>query len=77
MNMARHSLTWALAAVLVFGSQGGIPQASSAAGQSAQTDNNIQADLQNQLKKFKDVESEQWDCRSGGYSQRLRDEGGG
>ena len=56
MNMARYRLTWALAAVLVFGSQVVIPQASVAAGQSAQTDNNIQADLQNQLKKFKDVE---------------------
>jgi hypothetical protein len=47
MNMARYRLTWALAAVLVFGSQVVIPQASFAAGQSAQTDNNIQADLQN------------------------------
>jgi osmotically-inducible protein OsmY len=56
MKMARHGLTWALAAVLAFGSQVVIPQASFAAGQSAQTDNNIQADLQNQLKKFKDVE---------------------
>jgi hyperosmotically inducible protein len=32
------------------------PHTSFAAGQSAQTDNNIQADLQNQLKKFKDVQ---------------------
>jgi osmotically-inducible protein OsmY len=56
MKMARYGLTWALAAGLVFGSQVVIPQVSFAAGQSAQTDNNIQADLQNQLKKFKDVQ---------------------
>jgi hyperosmotically inducible periplasmic protein len=55
MKMARNGLTLALAAVLVLGSQIVIPQASFAAGQSA-TDNNIQADLQNQLKKFKDVQ---------------------
>jgi hyperosmotically inducible protein len=56
MKMARNGLTLALAAVLVLGSQIVIPQASFAAGQSAQTDTNIQADLQNQLKKFKDVQ---------------------
>ena len=56
MKNARHGLTLGLAAVLVLGSQVVIPQASFAAGQSAQTDNNIQADIQNQLKKFKDVQ---------------------
>jgi hyperosmotically inducible protein len=56
MKMARDGLTLALAAVLVLGSQVVSPQASFAAGQSAQTDTNIQADLQNQLKKFKDVQ---------------------
>jgi hypothetical protein len=56
MKMARHGLTWALAAVLAFGSEVVTPQESFAAGQGAQTDNNIQADLQNQLKKFNDVE---------------------
>jgi hyperosmotically inducible protein len=54
MKMAR--LTWALAAVLVSSSQIVVPRAMFAAGQSAQTDNNIQAELQNQLKKFKDVQ---------------------
>jgi BON domain-containing protein len=53
MKMAR--LNWALAAVLVFGSQA-VPGVSLSATQSAQTDNNIQAELQNQLKKFKDVQ---------------------
>jgi len=56
MKMARNGVTLALAAVLVLGSQAVVPQASFAAGQSAQTDTNIQADLQNQLKKFKDVQ---------------------
>ena len=37
-------------------SGGLIPQASYAVGQSAQTDNNIQAELQNKLKKYKDVQ---------------------
>jgi hyperosmotically inducible periplasmic protein len=55
MKKASHGLTLALAAVLSLGSQVFVPQASFAAGQSAQTDNNIQADLQNSLKKFKDV----------------------
>ena len=44
MKMARNGLTLALAAVLVLGSQVVIPQASFAAGQSAQTDTNIQAE---------------------------------
>ena len=56
MKKARQGLTLALAAVLVLGSQVVFPHASYAAGQSAQTDNNIQAELQNQLKKFKDVQ---------------------
>jgi hyperosmotically inducible protein len=55
MKKALHGLTLALAAVLVLGSQVLIPRASYAAGQNAQTDNNIQADLQNSLKKYKDV----------------------
>jgi hyperosmotically inducible periplasmic protein len=52
MKKVRHGLALALAAVLVLGSQVVFPHASYAAGQSAQTDNNIQAELQNQLKKF-------------------------
>jgi hyperosmotically inducible periplasmic protein len=55
MKKKLHRLTLALAAVLVLGSQLLIPQASYALGQSAQTDNNIQADLQNSFKKYKDV----------------------
>lgn len=55
MKKASRSLTLALAAVLGLGSQVLIPQASFALGQSAQTDNNIQAELQNSLKKYKDV----------------------
>jgi hyperosmotically inducible periplasmic protein len=55
MKNVTRGLTMALAAVLVLGSQVLIPQASYAAGQSAQTDNNIQADLTNSLKKFKGV----------------------
>jgi hyperosmotically inducible periplasmic protein len=53
---AFRSLTLALAAVLVPGSQLLTPQASFALGWDAQTDNNIQADVQNSLKKFKDVQ---------------------
>jgi hyperosmotically inducible protein len=53
--MKTATLHWALAALLVFGSQI-VPGASFAAAQSAQTDNNIQAELQNQLKKFQDVQ---------------------
>jgi hyperosmotically inducible periplasmic protein len=56
MKKARQGLALALAAVLVLGSQVVFPHASYAAGQSAQTDNNIQAELQNQLKKFKDIQ---------------------
>lgn len=55
MKKASRSLTLALAAVLGLGSQVLIPPASFALGQSAQTDNNIQAELQNSLKKYKDV----------------------
>src|ERR1700678_4727652 len=56
MKKGFHGLTCALAAVLVLGSQVLLPKASYAVGQSAQTDNNIQAELQNKLKKFKDVQ---------------------
>src|SRR5271156_4324907 len=56
MKKASHGLTLALAAVLVLGSQVLVPRTSYAAGQSAQTDNNIQAELQNKLKKYKDVQ---------------------
>lgn len=55
MKKASHGVTLALAAVLGLGSQVLIPQASFALGQSAQTDSNIQAELQNSLKKYKDV----------------------
>src|SRR6204780_1907365 len=56
MKKASHGLTLALAAVLVLSSQVLLPRALYAAGQSAQTDNNIQAELQNKLKKYKDVQ---------------------
>ena len=56
MKSEVRSLTLALAAVLVPGSQIFLPQASFALGQSAQSDNNIQADLQNSLKKFKTIQ---------------------
>src|ERR1700744_3349483 len=56
MKKASHGLILALAAVLVLGSQVLLPKASYAVGQSAQTDNNIQAELQNKLKKYKDVQ---------------------
>ena len=55
MKKASHSVTLALAAVLGLGSQVLIPQASFALGQSAQTDNNVQAELQNNLKKYKGI----------------------
>jgi hyperosmotically inducible protein len=55
MKKATRSLALALAAVLALGSQVVFPHPSYAAGD-AQTDNNIKADLQNQLKKFKDVQ---------------------
>jgi hyperosmotically inducible protein len=56
MKKVSHGLTLALAAVLVLGSQVLLPRASYAAGQSAQTDNNIQAEVQNQLKKIPGVQ---------------------
>ncbi len=56
MKKVSHGLTLALAAVLVLGSQVLLPRVSYAAGQNAQTDNNIQAEVQNQLKKFQGVQ---------------------
>ncbi len=56
MKMARHVLTLALTAGLALGSQVVAPRASYALGQNAQTDNNIQAQLQNDLKKYKNVQ---------------------
>jgi hyperosmotically inducible periplasmic protein len=56
MKKARHALTLALAAGLALGSQMVTPRASYALGQNAQTDNNIQAQLQNELKKYKDIQ---------------------
>jgi hyperosmotically inducible protein len=56
MKRALHGLTLAVAVVLVLGSQVFIPQSSYAVGQSAQTDNNIQAEVQNQLKKIPGVQ---------------------
>ncbi len=56
MKMVRHAFTLALAAGLALGSQVVIPPASYALGQNAQTDNNIQAQLQNELKKYKNVQ---------------------
>jgi hyperosmotically inducible protein len=56
MKKVLHGLTLALAAALVPGSQVLSPPALYAMGQSAQTDNNIQAELQNSFKKFKGVQ---------------------
>jgi hyperosmotically inducible protein len=56
MKMARRALTLALAAGLALGSQVVTPPASYALGQNAQTDNNIQAQLQNELKKYKNLQ---------------------
>ena len=56
MKNARHALTLALAAGLALGSQVITPRASYALGQNAQTDNNIQAQLQNDFKKYKNVQ---------------------
>jgi hyperosmotically inducible periplasmic protein len=56
MKKASHGLILALAAVLVLGSQVVIPRALHAAGQNGQTDNNIQAELQNKVKKYKGVQ---------------------
>jgi hyperosmotically inducible protein len=53
---AFRTITLALAVVLVPGSQVLTPQAAFALGFDAQTDNNIQADVQNSLKKFKEVQ---------------------
>jgi hyperosmotically inducible periplasmic protein len=55
MKKASRGLSLALAAVLALGSQVLVPKASYAVGQTAQSDNNIQAELQNKLKKYKDV----------------------
>ena len=55
MKKAKQTLVLALTGVLFLGSQAIVPRVSFAAGD-AQTDNNIQADLQNQLKKFKNVQ---------------------
>jgi hyperosmotically inducible periplasmic protein len=55
MMKVRQGLAMALASVLVLSTQLVLPRASHA-GADAQTDNNIQAELQNQLKKFKDVQ---------------------
>lgn len=55
MRKALQHLTLATAAVLFVGSSLVVPRASFAIGQNAQTDNNIQAEMQNSLKKFKDV----------------------
>jgi hyperosmotically inducible protein len=56
MKKASHVFTLALAAGLALGSQVIIPRASYALGQNAQTDNNIQAQLQNELKKYKNIQ---------------------
>jgi hyperosmotically inducible protein len=56
MKNASHGLTLALAAGLVLGCPLLIPRAAYAIGQNAQTDNNIQAELQNSFKKYKDVQ---------------------
>ncbi len=56
MKNARHALTLALAAGLGLGSQVVTPAASYALGQNAQTDNNIQAQLQNDFKKYKNLQ---------------------
>jgi osmotically-inducible protein OsmY len=56
MKKASRGLASALAAVLVLGSQVLISPVPCALGQNAQTDNNIQAELQNSLKKFKGVQ---------------------
>jgi hyperosmotically inducible periplasmic protein len=56
MKNASPRLTLALAAGLVLGSPVLISPAAYAIGQDAQTDNNIQAQLQNSFKKYKDVQ---------------------
>ena len=56
MKQMSREVVLAAAALLMSGSQIVVPPMSYAIGQSAQTDNNIQADLRNSLKKFKDVQ---------------------
>lgn len=56
MQKASHGLTLALAAGLVLSSPVLMPRAAYAIGQNAQTDNNIQAELQNSFKKYKNVQ---------------------
>jgi hyperosmotically inducible protein len=56
MKRTTHVFTLALAVGLALGSQVVTPRASYAAGQNAQTDNNIQAQLQNELKKYKNIQ---------------------
>jgi hyperosmotically inducible protein len=56
MKKAFRGSTLALAAVLVLGVQVLLPRASYAVGQSAQNDNNIQAELQNKFKKYKGIQ---------------------
>jgi hyperosmotically inducible periplasmic protein len=56
MKKASGGLTFALAVGLVLGSPVLIPRPAYAVGQSAQTDNNIQAELQNSFKKYKNVQ---------------------
>jgi hyperosmotically inducible protein len=56
MKVARHALTSILAAGLALGSQVATAVGSYALGQNAQTDNNIQAQLQNELKKYKTLQ---------------------
>ena len=56
MKKVFQHLTLATAAVLVLGSQVVIPRAAYAVGQDAQSDNNIQAEMQNSLKKFKGIQ---------------------
>ena len=56
MKKASHGLTLALGVGLVLGSPVLISLPAYAVGQSAQTDNNIQAELQNSFKKYKNVQ---------------------
>jgi hyperosmotically inducible protein len=56
MKKPSYGLILTLAGFLVSGSQAIIPRSLYAAGQNAQTDNNIQAELQNKLKKYKGVQ---------------------
>jgi osmotically-inducible protein OsmY len=56
MKRTSWPLGTVLAAVLVFGFQASSNSAPHAVGQNAQTDNNIQAQLQNELKKYKNIQ---------------------